>query len=198
MGHFLQFGCGPHRLPEPWQNLDGSHDIRKRLRFDDDSVTAILAEHVIEHVPFLQGFSFFRECLRVLKPAGVLRIVFPDVGRFVSTYVDLRERLQAGCIEFSPDALRYADRLAERPDMALPKGPPMARTRAAMTRMLTSWGHQMAWSRDSAAGSLLAAGFSRVRWCDYGEGDLAGIDGHHNDVGPELAKLESTILEAKK
>ena len=28
------------------------------------------------------------------------------------------------------------------------------------------------------------------------EGNI--IDGHHRDVGPELARLESTILEARK
>ena len=29
-----------------------------------------MAEHVIEHVPFLQAMGFFRECVRVLRPGG--------------------------------------------------------------------------------------------------------------------------------
>ena len=80
-GLFLNFGAGPNQLPEPWQNLDPTHDIRKRLRFENGSVAAILAEHVIEHAPFLQVLGFFQECLRVLEPAGMLRIAFPDIGR---------------------------------------------------------------------------------------------------------------------
>ena len=84
-GLFLNFGAGPNQLPEPWQNLDPTHDIRKRLRFENGSVAAILAEHVIEHVPFLQVLGFFQECLRVLEPGGMLRIAFPDIGRFLTS-----------------------------------------------------------------------------------------------------------------
>ena len=56
----------------------------------------------------------------------------------------------------------------------------------------------MAWTRDSAAGALLVVGFARVRFCTYGTGELGHCDGHHKDVGMELAKLETTVLEAVK
>ena len=187
MTAFLNFGAGPNQLPEPWQNLDPTHDIRKRLRFDNNSASAILAEHVIEHVPFLQVLGFFQECLRVLEPGGVLRIAFPDVGRFLTT--------DGSELVLNQAALRYADGLGRRVDLA---GPLLERTRAALGKMLTGWGHQTAWTKRSAAGALLVVGFSRVCRCEYGHGELSGVDGHHRDVGPELALLESTILEAKK
>jgi hypothetical protein len=57
---------------------------------------------------------------------------------------------------------------------------------------------QAAWTEHSAAGALLVAGFSQVHRREYGRGELKGVDGHHRDVGPELALLESTILEARK
>ena len=85
MNLLLNFGAGPNQLPQPWRNLGPEHDIRKRLKFEDNSANAILAEHVIEHVPFLQSLGFFREALRVLKPGGVLRVAFPDIGRFLTT-----------------------------------------------------------------------------------------------------------------
>ena len=186
---FLNFGAGPNQLPEPWQNLDPTHDIRKRLKFESDSAAAILAEHVIEHVPFLQGLGFFQECLRVLAPGGVLRIAFPDIGRFlVSDWPDFA---------LNKAALRYAEGLSKRPRVALP-GTSLEMTRAAMRQMLTGWGHQTAWTERSAAGALLVVGFSEVRLRDYGCGELGAVDGHHRDVGPELAMLESTILEARK
>lgn len=204
-GIFLNFGAGPNQLPEPWLNLDPSHDIRKRLRFENDSVDAVLAEHVIEHVPFLQGLGFFREVLRVLEPGGTFRIAFPDVARFLRYDVD-------GCASFNRVAPVYAQGLAARPNAspALSSGSHAhkgqmpdklegeALTRQALWQMLTGWGHQMAWTGDSAAGALLVVGFRQVKMCEYGRGELAGIDGHHRDVGPELAQLESTILEAKK
>ena len=189
MALLLNFGAGPNQLPEPWQNLGPTHDIRKRLKFENGSAAAILAEHVIEHVPFLQGLGFFRECLRVLQPGGVLRIAFPDVGRFLTS-----EESELG---LNAAALCYADGLARRPGLDLPS-PTRDRVRAALGQMLSGWGHQTAWTEHSAAGALLVAGFSRVHRREYGHGELKGVDGHHRDVGPELALLESTILEALK
>ena len=185
----LNFGAGPNQLPEPWQNLGPMHDIRKRLRFENGSAAAILAEHVVEHVPFLQALSFFRECLRVLKPGGLLRLAFPDIGRFLST-----RSLE---LVLSPAAASYAEGLSHRLGLALLATEP-ERTRAALWQMLTGWGHQTAWTEHSAAGALLVVGFSHVTRCPYGHGELEGVDGHHRDVGPELARLESTVLEARK
>jgi hypothetical protein len=185
----LHFGAGLNQLPEPWQNLGPAHDIRKRLKFETSSARAILAEHVIEHVPFLQGLGFFRECWRILRPGGVLRVGFPDVGRFLLCV--------SGELEFSMAALVYANALAEREGSDLPTAPPR-RVRAALEQLLTGWGHQAAWTEQTAASSLLVAGFSEVRRCAYGQGELGAIDGHHLDVGAELALLESTILEARK
>ncbi len=189
MDLFLNFGAGPNQLSQPWQNLGPMHDIRKRLKFENGSAAGILAEHVIEHVPFLQGLGFFRECLRVLQPGGVLRVAFPDVGRFLASF--------SGELEFSMAALAYANALAERPAIDLPAAP-ASRARAAIEQLLTGWGHQTAWTEQSAAAALLVAGFPEVRRRHYGLGALAEVDGHHLDVGAELALLESTILEARK
>ncbi len=189
MDLLLNFGAGPNQLPEPWQNLGPTHDIRKRLRFENDSVAAILAEHVIEHVPFLQAMGFFKECLRVLKPGGVLRVAFPDVGRFLNK--------NSGEFAFGRAAFEYADELRRRPGVEL-NGKSLERARTALGQMLTGWGHQTAWTEHSAAGALLVTGFSRVRHRQYGHGELSDVDGHHRDVGRYLAEAESTILEAHK
>ena len=137
----LHFGAGLNQLPEPWLNLGPAHDIRKQLKFDTGSAQAIVAEHVIEHVPFLQGLGFFRECLRVLRPGGVLRVAFPDVSRFLVS--------DSSGIGFNAASLRYGDALAARPGLQLPS-PPRARVRAALEQLLTGWGHQTAWTEQTA------------------------------------------------
>ncbi len=190
MALFLNFGAGPNQLPEPWLNLGPMHDIRKRLKFNNEAASGILAEHVIEHVPFLQALGFFGECLRVLKPGGVLRVAFPDVGRFLTS--------EDSELRFNAAALCYADGLACRPGFGFLPLAARHRVRGALEQMLSGWGHQTAWTEHSAAGALLIAGFAHVHHREYGHGELKGVDGHHRDVGADLALLESTILEARK
>jgi hypothetical protein len=125
----------------------------------------------------------------VLKPGGVLRVAFSDIGRFLTT-----RSLE---LAINPAADAYTDALSDRPGVDLPATGP-ERTRAALWELLTGWGHQTAWTEHSAAGALLVVGFTRVTRCPYGHGELKGVDGHHRDVGPELAQLVSTILEARK
>lgn len=190
---YLHFGCGNNLLPEPWQNLDASHDIRKRLRFDSGSVKAILAEHVVEHVPMPAALDFFGECFRVLEQGGTVRVAFPDVGRFGHWLV------RDGCVRFelNDSAHRYAVKLRERPGLEAIRDAADP-TRAALRQMLTGWGHQMAWTEHSAAAALYVAGFRLVKYCLPNQGQISGVDGHHAQVGRELAEIETTILEATK
>jgi hypothetical protein len=184
-GHYLNFGAGPNQLPAPWQNLTIEHDIRKRLRFADCSVEAILAEHVIEHVPFLSGFAFLQECFRILQPGGVLRVCFPDPSRFVMS--------PRGSWSLKETAAQYAAALADTT--------PFLNTPAfELERMIVGWGHQAMWTEAAMAAVLLVLGFEDVQTCFYNQSvrGLAGVDGHHRTVGTQAAELETTILEAFK
>lgn len=201
MGHYLHFGAGPNQLPTPWQNLNAAHDIRKPLRFEDGSASAVFAEHVIEHVPFMAGFAFLQEVRRVLEPGGVLRLAFPDVARLVAS-VDRPSQGYAPERGFNPEASRYAAALEQRLQGGMiRKVRPAEKARAAVVMLLVGWDHKAAWTDYVGSGVLLAQGFSTVRAVSYGDSairELCGIDGHHLDVGSELAELETTILEAVK
>jgi SAM-dependent methyltransferase len=74
----LNFGCGTNRLAG-WDNFDSEIDIARPLPFVNASAEFILAEHVVEHVPYGEALLFFRECRRVLKAGGVLRVAVPSV-----------------------------------------------------------------------------------------------------------------------
>lgn len=80
-----------------WVNIDVrrhhrdqsvAYDIRKGLPFRSDSVDRIFAEHVVEHLEFNQEAThFLRDCHRVLKPGGFLRVIVPDGERWLHAYV---------------------------------------------------------------------------------------------------------------
>lgn len=174
-GRHLHFGCGPHLLPRPWENFDREVNLRKALPFPSACAEYVKAEHVIEHLPFLQGMSFLRECRRVLEPSGVLRLSFPDVTRFNDTNTPLYlDWLQSQAIHIDSFA-------------------------GLACFLLESNGHESGWTRELGEAALLAAGFTSVRESHYGRSRhvmLDGIDGHHLTSSLTAATIETTIIEA--
>jgi len=47
-------------------------------RFDNHSITAILAEHVWEHLTYEEGVNAAQLCFQFLKPSGYIRCAVPD------------------------------------------------------------------------------------------------------------------------
>jgi predicted SAM-dependent methyltransferase len=98
----VNVGCG-YRPTPGWVNIELKStadfyfwDCRRGLPFSDNRVTAIYSEHVFEHFdPETDATLFLRECLRCLRPGGVLRIVVPDAGAYLRAYGQSWERLAA-------------------------------------------------------------------------------------------------------
>jgi predicted SAM-dependent methyltransferase len=49
-----------------------------RKKFDSGSITAILAEHVWEHLTYEEGIAAAKICYNYLKPSGYIRCAVPD------------------------------------------------------------------------------------------------------------------------
>src|SRR5688572_1785254 len=80
----LHLGCGPLALPgwlnidnEPYAGVDRVLDVTAGLPFED--VQFIFAEHFIEHLSFDASTALMRECRRVLREDGVLRLSTPNL-----------------------------------------------------------------------------------------------------------------------
>ena len=63
------------------------HDVKKSLPFDDNSVKAIYASHLLEHLYLTEARSLLRECHRILVKGGVIRMVVPDLESIVEEYL---------------------------------------------------------------------------------------------------------------
>ena len=54
------------------------HDLRiLPYPFEDNSVDKIVAAHVVEHLYVDENILFMNECWRILKPGGVIEVIFP-------------------------------------------------------------------------------------------------------------------------
>lgn len=61
-------------------------DLRKGVPFRSNYCDVIYCSHFLEHLNKKDGQSFLRECFRVLKPGGILRIIVPDLDVAFSMY----------------------------------------------------------------------------------------------------------------
>lgn len=69
------------------------HNILTGLPFPTQTVDLIMAHHFLEHLSYTDGLQFLRECRRVLKPSGAMRIVVPSACRLINRYENDPENL---------------------------------------------------------------------------------------------------------
>jgi SAM-dependent methyltransferase len=92
----LNLGCG-RRFDHAWTNIDFvstdpqviAHDLKQGIPFPDASFEVVYHSHVLEHFPRSAAAGFLRECNRVLRPGGILRVAVPDLEQIVRHYLAL-------------------------------------------------------------------------------------------------------------
>lgn len=95
----LNLGCG-YRFDSQWTNVDFvstgknviAYNLIKGIPFEDNTFDLVYHSHVVEHFPKSLAEFFIRECYRVLKPKGVLRVVVPDLEQIVRLYLTALEK----------------------------------------------------------------------------------------------------------
>ena len=92
-GLLLNIGCGQLTV-DGWVNIDYKPvqrqcfylDVRNGLPLSNDSARHIHCEHFLEHLEFSEARRFLCECARVLDHAGTMRLIVPDLERYVIAY----------------------------------------------------------------------------------------------------------------
>ncbi len=90
----LNLGCGGV-YHKDWINIDfvsrnenvKSHNLLKGIPLDSNSMDVVYHSHVLEHFSKFDGKQFIKECHRVLKKGGIIRIAVPDYERIVKEYI---------------------------------------------------------------------------------------------------------------
>ncbi len=114
----LNLGCGDI-IPEGWINVDYAwgaklakvpllnklgvtnlnwdkkiiiHNLLKPFPWDTESIDVVYSSHTLEHFTREDGFGFLKECHRVLKTGGIIRIIVPDLKAFTLKYLEGKTR----------------------------------------------------------------------------------------------------------
>lgn len=84
------------------------HDIRNGLPYKTGEVSLIMMCHSLEHLTYREGLSVLRECRRVIKPDGLVRIIVPNAGHLIDAYTidDLEkyDEINDGCSDAKTSA----------------------------------------------------------------------------------------------
>lgn len=99
----VNIGCGSVWHPD-WVNLDmrpvsaeiQAWDADDGLPFKDGSVDGCYASHLLEHLSREGARRLLMECLRVLRPGGVLRLAVPDLEAIAREYLRVLGQAQGG------------------------------------------------------------------------------------------------------
>ena len=91
---YLNLGCGSRIHPD-WINVDLvpgppgviACNLTRGIPLPDRHCQVVYHSHVLEHLRHRDAPAFLRECHRVLAPAGVMRVVVPDLEGLCRAYL---------------------------------------------------------------------------------------------------------------
>jgi SAM-dependent methyltransferase len=98
----FKFHLLPERYRRPWSKNLLIHDCRKPLPFQTASVDYIYTSHLLEHLRKYEATRLLRECFRVMKPNGYIRIVLPDLELIAERYLSRDYEFFLGIQEETP------------------------------------------------------------------------------------------------
>lgn len=90
----LNLGCG-NTYHKDWINIDfvsgneiiKSHNLVKGIPLRDESVDVVYHSHLLEHFSKIEGKKFIKDCYKVLKMNGIMRIAVPDLETIAKEYL---------------------------------------------------------------------------------------------------------------
>lgn len=152
----LHLGSG--RFPKVgWVNIDLigvpvdlPWNLARGIPFPTGRADAVFHEHLLEHLSLVAGYRLLRECARVLRSGGVLRVGVPDAGAYLRSYAgmdDFIARLRPG-----------------RPTALL-----------AVQEVFYRHGHRSAYDLETLQLLCRAAGFVRVEQRPFGQSRLCPV-----------------------
>lgn len=188
----LHLGSGAN-LHVGWLNTDitdfrGSNEIvyldaRETFPLPDESFVLVYSEHMLEHLTRDHGMRCLRECYRVLRPGGRIRVATPSLECLIRLYGAELSDLEQRYLRWSIDTWVKGD--AYLPGLVI-------------NNMFHNFEHRFVYDAGTLAHALRSAGFVDVEECAVGASTdprLRGLERHMRTVA-DFNAFETIVIEA--
>ena len=159
----------------------------KRFPFPDGTFSYVFTEHLIEHLPYRNGFHLLQEAYRVLRPGGILRIATPDLAKIIALTRPSVCALERDYLAYSTEGIHGA----------MPASPCFV-----INNFVRAWGHQFIYDDETLRSAMTSSGFRDLQRREPGQSDVAALRGleRHGEVFPNPAfnDIETFVLEGCK
>jgi predicted SAM-dependent methyltransferase len=140
-------------------------DVSKKLPFKENTVYFINCEHLVEHLSHKTIQFFLKECFRVLRKEGILRIATPDLKKLIQLY------LGTGGLSAEKILTHHRNHHNSTAENMC----------VWFNDYMRLWGHQFVFDEPALIHLLEQAGFSQIIQCKFGESqypELRGVERH--------------------
>lgn len=178
----LQLNLGALNTGRPgWVNVDAINvpgidficDLRKPIPLPSACAKCIFSEHLLEHFEYPEEpLLFLKECRRLLKPGGILRLIVPDALKYCRALV-AKDWEMARLLR---DTKPYQTLMEMLNDVFRQNGE-----------------HLYAYDEETLRRLLKSAGFTEIRKTDYGKSLMEGLA-----MEQQWRAEESLCMEAVK
>ena len=161
-------------------------------KYADNSFDGIYSEHFIEHLYKYQGINYFKECMRILKPGGTIRTVWPPyefVEKLTSgeELTKDEEHFVAAYHKFYVVQHKFAGKGHAKRSL---------REQCAIGLLHQQGQHLYVWPEEELKQTLFLLGYENIKACEYMESSI--MEFKNIDTPGLIRKLHSAVVEAKK
>lgn len=183
----------PNVVPDGWLAVDKTpeapgvlaFDAARRFPIDDCTFDYIHSEHMIEHISWHDGLFMLKECRRILRPGGVVRIATPNLETLSNLYASAGTASSANYIRWVID-----EWLA---DITL-DGKPVYLPGFVINNAHRNFEHKFLYDRQVLELTMREAGFVDIRICVHGESSHECLRDVECHTSPEW-RFETMVLE---
>jgi len=157
----------------------------------DNEFDGVYSEHFIEHLYKYQGINFLKECMRILKPGGTIRICWPAY-EYVERLVGPEDLTKD---EFVDEYYNLYIKPKQHDEFKehMHRSP---QEQVALNIIHQAGQHLHVWAKTELMQELSDLGYVNVVDCEYGKSSI--IDFNNIETPGRLRELHSSQIEATK